>query len=65
MKKILCSPAIAIPATHFQKKVFTLAYPHMLFQQEADTYLTVFLSKYFSASLWLKSPVKFFIVNWR
>ena len=62
MKKILCSPAIE---THFQKKVFTLAYPHMLFQQEAETYLTVFLSKYFSASLWLKSPVKFFIVNWR
>ena len=48
MKKIICSPAIE---THFQKKVFTLAYPHMLFQQEADTYLIVILSKYFSASL--------------
>ena len=49
MKKIFCSPA---NETHFKKKVFTLAYPHMLFHQEADTYLIVILSKYFSASLW-------------
>ena len=56
MKKIICSPAIE---THFQKKVFTLAYPHMLFQQEADTYLTVFLSKYFSLLFGLNHPSSF------
>ena len=56
MKKIICSPAIE---TRFQKKVFTLAYPHMLFQQEADTYLTVFLSKYFSLLFGLNHPSSF------
>ena len=62
MKMILCSLS---NKTHFEKKGFTLTYPRMLFQQEVDTYLIVIHSKYFPASLWLKSPVTFFIANRR
>ena len=61
-KMILCSHA---SETHFVKKGFTFTYPRMLFQQEVDTYLIVIHSKYFSASLSLKSPVTFFIATRR